>query len=161
MASSLLRFLDHTQRRITFGRTPLDKWSVRRRDLYLTTHNTHSRKTYMPPKGIEPAISAGERPQTYALDRAATGTGMYFAYNISSIWINQTTMRSHWEFRTCTCTNDHTLYSFPHYKFLWPEDGPQWPKHVVASIKNSIQRKLCFDVPTPSYLHKTQRGWCS
>jgi len=25
--------------------------------------------------GLEPKISAGERPQTYALDRAATGTG--------------------------------------------------------------------------------------
>ena len=40
MASSFLRFLDHTQRRITVGRTPLDAWSARRRDLYLTTHNT-------------------------------------------------------------------------------------------------------------------------
>ena len=29
----------------------------------------------MPPVGLEPKISAGERPQTYALDRAATGTG--------------------------------------------------------------------------------------
>ena len=30
----------------------------------------------MPPVGIEPTISASERPQTYALDRAATGTGL-------------------------------------------------------------------------------------
>ena len=29
----------------------------------------------MPPLGFEPTISADERPQTYALDRAATGTG--------------------------------------------------------------------------------------
>ena len=35
-------FLDHTQRRSTVGRTPLDEWSARRRDLYLTTHDTHS-----------------------------------------------------------------------------------------------------------------------
>ena len=28
----------------------------------------------MPPVGFEPKISAGERPQNYALDRAATGT---------------------------------------------------------------------------------------
>ena len=28
----------------------------------------------MPPVGFEPTISAGERLQTYALDRAATGT---------------------------------------------------------------------------------------
>ena len=31
----------------------------------------------MPPVGFEPTILAGERPQTYALDRAATGTGIY------------------------------------------------------------------------------------
>jgi hypothetical protein len=29
----------------------------------------------MPPVGFEPTISAGERPKTYALDGAATGTG--------------------------------------------------------------------------------------
>jgi len=29
----------------------------------------------MPPVGFEPTISAGERLQTYALDRAVTGTG--------------------------------------------------------------------------------------
>jgi len=30
--------------RTTLGRTPLDEWSARRRDLYLTTHNIHNRK---------------------------------------------------------------------------------------------------------------------
>ena len=30
----------------------------------------------MHPVGFEPTTSAGERPQTYALDRSATGTGM-------------------------------------------------------------------------------------
>jgi len=29
----------------------------------------------MPSVGFEPTISAGERPETYALDRAATGIG--------------------------------------------------------------------------------------
>ena len=48
MASSFMRFLDHTQRRTIVGRTPLDEWSARRRDLYLTTHNTHNRRTSMP-----------------------------------------------------------------------------------------------------------------
>ena len=33
----------------------------------------------MPPMGFEPTISAGERPQTYALDRAATGTGCFIS----------------------------------------------------------------------------------
>ena len=49
MASSFLRFLDHTQRRTTVGRTPLDELSARRRDRYLTTHNTHNRQTSMSP----------------------------------------------------------------------------------------------------------------
>ena len=51
-ASSFMRFLDHTQQRTTVGRTPLDKWPARRRDLYLTTHNTHNRQTSMAPGGI-------------------------------------------------------------------------------------------------------------
>jgi len=41
------RFLDHIQRCTTFGRTPLNEWSVRHRDLYLTTHNNHNRQTSM------------------------------------------------------------------------------------------------------------------
>ena len=64
-SSSFLRFLDHTQRRTTVGRTPLDERSP----------HTHNRQTSMPPVGFEPTTPAGERPQTYALDRAATGTG--------------------------------------------------------------------------------------
>ena len=55
-------FLDHTQRRSTVGRTPLDERSARRRDLYLTKHDTHNRQISMPPVGFEPTISAGERP---------------------------------------------------------------------------------------------------
>ena len=54
MERLFLMFLDHTQRRTTVDRTPLDEWSARRRDLYLTTHNTHNRKTAMLPVGFEP-----------------------------------------------------------------------------------------------------------
>ena len=78
MASSLTRFPDHT-RRTTVGRTPLYEWSARRRDLYLTTHNTHDRETSMSPVGFEPTVAAGERPQNSALDRAvcASTTWIY------------------------------------------------------------------------------------
>ena len=79
-ASSFTRFLDHTKRRTTVGRTPLDEWSAHRRGLYLTTHNSHNRQISMPQMGFEPTISAGERPQTFALDRAATGTGTGICY---------------------------------------------------------------------------------
>ena len=36
----------------------------------------------MPPVGFEATIAAGERPQTYALERAATGIG-YLIYRVS------------------------------------------------------------------------------
>jgi hypothetical protein len=35
----------------------------------------------MPSVGFKPTISAGERPQTYALDRVATGTGVFEGLN--------------------------------------------------------------------------------
>jgi len=69
---SLLRLI--TLRHTTLGTIPLDKWSARRRDPYLITHNTHQRHISMPTEGFEPAIPASERPQTHALDGAATGT---------------------------------------------------------------------------------------
>jgi len=61
--------LTHT----TLDRTPLGEWSARRRDLYLTTHNTHKSQTSMPSAGFESAIPASEGPQTHALDQATTG----------------------------------------------------------------------------------------
>ena len=64
MEHPFLMYLDHTQRRTTVGRTPLDEWSARRRDFYLTTHDTHNRQISMPPGGIRTQISAGERPLT-------------------------------------------------------------------------------------------------
>jgi hypothetical protein len=39
----------------------------------------------MPAAGFEPTISAGERPQTYDVELAATGTGKY-----SYFWIDST-----------------------------------------------------------------------
>ena len=98
MASSFTRFLDHTQRRTTVGRTPLDEWSARRRDLYLTTHNTHNRQTSMPSVGFETTISAGEWLQTYALDRAVTETDIeQSVWQIKRRWTSTIVIiTSHW-----------------------------------------------------------------
>jgi hypothetical protein len=72
---------DHTQAHTTVSRTPLDEGSACRRDLYLTTHNKHKRHKSMPPVGFEPTIPASPRPQTYALDGAATGIGSICIYS--------------------------------------------------------------------------------
>ena len=62
----------------TFGRTPLDEGSARRREVYQTAQNNHNRQTFMSPAGFETAIPANERPQTHALDRAPTGNGIIY-----------------------------------------------------------------------------------
>jgi len=70
MEHPFLMFLDHTQRHTTVGRTPLDEWSARRKDLYLTTQDTHNRQISLPAVGFEPKISAGERPMAAHLLRS-------------------------------------------------------------------------------------------
>jgi len=62
-----------TLRHNTHGRTPLDEWSARRRDLYLTTHGTHKKQTSMSLVRFEWTILASEGSKTHTLDRAATG----------------------------------------------------------------------------------------
>jgi len=68
MASSFLRFIDHTQRRTTVGRTPLNVWPACCRNLYLTTHNTHNRQI-----DIHPCPRRGSKPKfQQASDRRPT-----------------------------------------------------------------------------------------
>ena len=44
-----LRGSSITFRHTTLGMTPLDEWSARHRDLYLTKYNTRKRQTSLPP----------------------------------------------------------------------------------------------------------------
>jgi len=74
-------------RHYTRGRTPLDQRSARRRDLYLTTHNTHNRQTSMSLVGFEPTIPGSERPQTQALDGAATENAVINALKLSGCFM--------------------------------------------------------------------------
>jgi len=80
--TSFTGFLDHTKQRTTVSKAPVDEWSARCRDLYVTTQDTHNRQTSMTPVGFESTISAGEQPQTYALHGAATRNGFrsYYRY---------------------------------------------------------------------------------
>jgi len=76
----------------TFRRAFLDQVPARRRDLYLTTHNTYNRQTSMPPGGFKPAIPAFKRPQTCTLDARPLGSdSQIFQGNISKyeLWRGQ------------------------------------------------------------------------
>ena len=94
MEHLFLMFLDHIKRRSTVGRTPPDEWSARRRDLYLTTHDTHNRQISMPPVGFKPKISAGERPAAAHLlrswSRNIKNRCSISLYDISSLRVNKT-----------------------------------------------------------------------
>jgi hypothetical protein len=59
----------------------------------------------MPPVGFEPTISADQRPQTYALDGAATGTGAFF--NHSSFYISLYINYSHFTLKNCQVKEHH------------------------------------------------------
>ena len=50
-------------------------------------HNTYYRYPRSP-VGFEPTTSAGQRLQTYALDRAATGIGIFLFYRVQYLSTN-------------------------------------------------------------------------
>jgi hypothetical protein len=81
MASSFMKFLDHTQTHHT--RLDSSERVISTSQRPLPDNTQHSRQTSMPPVGFETAIPAGQRPQTHALGRAATGTGSLTVTSIS------------------------------------------------------------------------------
>ena len=140
---SLIVESSRSLRRTTVGRTPLDEWSARRRDLYLTTHNTHNRQTSMAQVGFEPAIPGSERPQSPALDRAVPGIGI--SCHFSELWqtlklkprLIKTNYMTNWSVGIATrygldglgfesqCGRD---FSHPSIPALGPTQPPmQWP----------------------------------
>jgi nitrate reductase NapE component len=57
------------------------RWSARRRDLYLTTTNTHKLQTTMSTVGFETANLASQRLQTHASDRVVTEIGLLLTFH--------------------------------------------------------------------------------
>jgi hypothetical protein len=91
---SRLHTTTHHTRKDSSGRVI----SVKQR---LLPHNTqYSQLTSLPPVKIEPTISAGELPQTYALDRAASGTGCciiniyYFKGDVLDLFVIRISFKS-------------------------------------------------------------------
>ena len=86
-AFSFTRFLDHTQRCTTVGRTPLDEWSARRRDLYQTTHNTHDiRPSPRWDSNPQSQQASGGRPTPYTA--RPLGPAYFIVYHLEfSSWI--------------------------------------------------------------------------
>ena len=77
----------------------------------LPDNTRHSQQTNIhAPVGFEPTISAGKRPQIYALDGAATGTGKPYMYGL------------------------HITFLFNN---VFPKDDTMGSKHVEGIMKQS------------------------
>jgi hypothetical protein len=99
---------DHTQAHSIVGRTPLDEGSVRRRDLYLTTHTLYKTNIHAP-GGIL-------THDPYALDGAATGIGLDRRSNtkfnhLLPPFVYQTHTSGLWFLLSC-CWNQNCLVFF-------------------------------------------------
>ena len=101
---------------------------VRRRDLYLSTHNTHKRQTAMPPAGFKPTIPTSERAQTHALDRAASGIGLRKKY-----WI----IISHGSSARCVFINYNWINQLSNTTIWWL-DIQSGPKKCMHSLLINI-----------------------
>jgi hypothetical protein len=94
-----------TLRHTTLGRTPLDEWSARRRDLYLTTHNIHvihtasGNRTRNPSKqaAVDPRLGPRGNLYTPFLMRGSVCVRVhptYLSANIKYIFFSFTAMHS-------------------------------------------------------------------
>ena len=139
LASSFLRFRDHTQGRTTVGRTPLDEWSARRRDLNLT-NTQHSRQTSMPPGGIR-TLNSSKRT---AADLCLRPLGH---------WDRLTTMVCIDNYKSCFITLLSRRYTEWHFH-CWDH----WEKHhngknhnKLHSLLNAPTILLCTKITVPNY----------
>ena len=90
----------------------------------------------MPPVGFEPTISAGERPKTYALDRAATGIGRIKNLNLRK--------------EICTVLGFYTAY----YRSTYRCCGTSYLFHIQGTaiedgtdrLSRNVGKKLIFFV---------------
>ena len=113
----------------------------------------------MPPVGFEPTISADERPQTHALDRAATGTDNCKMYTdqirfLATVYVANGLYSN---------TLDKNLFCRSHDSCIWPLEVPNstdathtqvaWllvkykrirGKETQVSIRNENRRRTLF-----------------
>jgi hypothetical protein len=115
----------------------------------------HKSQTSMPQLGFEPAIPATKRPQTYALDRAATGIGDedYTALNFA-----KRTDCERWDMNRDRKSRQTSNMATPSY-FVRSVQGTQteiWEQQVinVSSISNvtGAQSIICHHQQNSSTL---------
>jgi len=106
-----------TVRHTTVSRTPLDKWSARRRDpLPVNTEYSHETDIYAPRRDSKPQSQQARACRPHALDRAATGISYH-------LWL-------------------HRKYSCVWLWFLLVTERHIWWWHLLKKIQNFLQRHI-------------------
>ena len=120
-------FLDHTQRRKTVGRSPLDEWSARRRNLYLTTHDTHNRQISMPRWDSNPRSQQASGRESYRLccvvvcDLETSRMGAPYIYDISRLRVNYVIRLRNWIYVCWPCFV-YCVFAFHVYCYNYTND---------------------------------------
>ena len=116
----------------------------------LPDNTQHSQQTNIhDPVGFEPTISAGERPKTYALDHATTGTGNYnitmAIYNTlvqeftEDVWLEKLLRNNHCvDFRAWSVRNYYSA-----------KIKPVEMSVGYCQVK-CVQRKTCINLVSPN-----------
>ena len=145
MEHPFLMCLDHTQRRSTVGRIPLNEWSARRRDLYLT-HDTHNRQISMPPVGFETTISAGE---VCCECRVLSGRGL-----CDELITRPEESYRLWCVVVCDLETSRIIIIIIYLSWSW---ATCWPVPVSRNIKNmrSIYIYIYIYIHTYIYIYMT------
>ena len=110
-----------------------------------TSTSQHSQQTSMPPVAFETTISADERPQTHALDHAATGTsdhGCYelqFTKELGKINLNQ--FFPHFHIPVLFAILQLCSQKLLRYKEYWGGISPPFPLVQVMDIFETLKGK--------------------
>jgi len=92
----------------------------------------------MPPVGFESTISAGERPQTYALDSAATGTGL--RVSLQSKNIRSLARQLH------SCSNRNIFFTSCHYMCVFFSSEQVTRKQKKLLLTSTIKKKKAHNL---------------
>jgi len=135
----------------TLGRTHLDEWLARRKDLYLTTHNTHKRNIHVPSEirthnPIESAAANARLRQCGHLDRQLVYLpGFKFGTRMQVVEkLDATSSQKKWTTTTTTFPLYPTSLRFGCHKFFRISNSSSTPSgniNFVYSITLVVLRK--------------------
>jgi hypothetical protein len=99
-----------THRNHILGKSPLDEWSARRRNVYLTNTQHSQEKNIIPPEGFEPTVPANEFNKLY--------TTIATIYCTPWCWLIRPKTWRIWWLLLCYC-NSNNAFVVLNYSNAW------------------------------------------